>query len=268
MKELNARELLKKIQAFNSIKNVARGSSVSLEQIRGNSFHGTFITCPIPKNNNERDASYSGTKIRNEDKLAYFKHDTGHMNFAFVDYDGISIIDYFKKSRNDCQYTIRINTDTLDIFHGEPENPDKPLNSALIAEPDCLDILNVAATICAACTDDNHWVRNVGHMMPSSSGGSYRSLAGANEIYRPTTVAGTQSSSGFFDGVKRAFQFVAGANASAAVRRDERLIDASSPSSRPAVISSPIHLQLITQCGLIVQKLEILCFIAIIQLND
>ncbi|XP_044760764.1 protein NDRG3 isoform X1 [Coccinella septempunctata] len=71
--------------------------------------------------------------------------------------------------------------------------------------------------------------------MPSSSGGSYSSLAGTNEIYRPTTVAGVQTS-GFLDGVKRAFQFVSGGAAPVVVKRNDQLLE---QAPRPAVAVIP-----------------------------
>lgn len=60
--------------------------------------------------------------------------------------------------------------------------------------------------------------------MPGGLGGSYRSLAGANDVYRSTTTAsnGGYAGGGVFETFKKAFSFVSSSPA-----KDERLLEGS-----------------------------------------
>lgn len=60
--------------------------------------------------------------------------------------------------------------------------------------------------------------------MPGSLTGSYRTLSGAGEVYRSTTVSGGGSgnaATGFIEGMKKAFSFMAGGSSS----KDQKLIE-------------------------------------------
>lgn len=68
--------------------------------------------------------------------------------------------------------------------------------------------------------------------MPSSIGGSYHSLAGENDVYRSTTVAGNNV--GVMDSVKKALSFVSGSPV-----KEEKLLE----SKKPIVVNARYGIQ-------------------------
>lgn len=61
--------------------------------------------------------------------------------------------------------------------------------------------------------------------MPGSLSGSYRSLVGSSDVYRSTTVSGggpTAATTGIFEGMKKAFSFMAGRPSTT---KEEKLIE-------------------------------------------